>query len=134
MTTVATLQQFEHDVFLGEATPDVAAAPRDLDGDGVIDATGKKPLDEVAAVLERKPKLRVQLVGHTDSTASEPHNQTVSDRRAEATRSDLVATGTASSRLEAKGWSGSQPATENTTAAVRATNRPPSWMRSTSVG
>ena len=36
---VASLQQFERDVFLEEAAlPDVAAAPADLDGDGVLDA------------------------------------------------------------------------------------------------
>ena len=37
VTTIASLHQFERDVLLGKATPDVAAAPRDLDGDGVID-------------------------------------------------------------------------------------------------
>src|SRR5262245_42685450 len=37
VTTVASLQQLERDVFLGKATPDVAAAPPDTDGDGVID-------------------------------------------------------------------------------------------------
>ncbi|MGH7336355.1 MAG: OmpA family protein, partial [Myxococcota bacterium] len=129
VTTVAALHQFERQVFFGaEATPDVAAAPGDLDGDGVvdarddcpgtprgarvdkrgcwqvkglhfatdsarIDARGKKALDEVAAVLQKNPKLRVQLAGHTDSTASESHNESLSDRRADAARQYLVAKG-----------------------------------------
>jgi len=42
VTNVASLNQFERDVFL-EATPDVAAAPSDLDGDGVIDARDACP-------------------------------------------------------------------------------------------
>lgn len=38
VTSVAALSRFEREVFLGaSATPDVAAAPRDTDADGVID-------------------------------------------------------------------------------------------------
>jgi len=44
VTTVATLHQFERDVFLGAApTPRVAAAPVDADGDGVIGANDLCP-------------------------------------------------------------------------------------------
>jgi OOP family OmpA-OmpF porin len=43
VTTIASLHQFERDVLLGKATPDVAAAPPDLDGDGVIDARDACP-------------------------------------------------------------------------------------------
>jgi len=158
VTTVAALQKFERDVFIGEATPDVAAAPRDLDGDGVIDANdqcpgtprgakadsrgcwvvkglrfatnsaaidaqGKKALDEVATVLEHNPKLHVQIDGHTDSTASDAHNQALSDRRAEAARSYLVAKGIEKDRLKARGFGESKPAADNATADGRATNR-----------
>jgi OmpA-OmpF porin, OOP family len=159
VTTVASLQQFERQVFLGaETTPDVAAAPGDLDRDGVIDAKdncpgtprgaavdkrgcwevkglrfatdsakidakGKKALDEVAAVLKKNPKLRVQLDGHTDATATEQHNRTLSEQRAQAARSYLVAKGIEKKRLEAKGFGESKPAAENDTAAGRAQNR-----------
>ncbi len=158
VTTVASLHQLERDVFLGEATPDVAAAPRDLDADGVIDdrdscpgtprgaavdargcwvvkglrfatdsaaidAKGKQALDEVATVLQKNPKLRVQIDGHTDSTASDAHNLALSDRRAEAARSYLASQGIETARLEAKGFGEASPAAENTTAEGRATNR-----------
>lgn len=39
---VAALQNFERDVFLG-STPQVAAAPQDSDGDGVLDADDRCP-------------------------------------------------------------------------------------------
>jgi OOP family OmpA-OmpF porin len=159
VTTVASLQQFERQVFLGaESTPDVAAAPGDLDRDGVIDAQdacpgtprgaavdkrgcwavkglhfatdsaaidakGKKALDEVAAVLKKNPKLRVEIDGHTDATASDDHNRALSERRAEAARSYLVAAGIDKDRLEAKGFGEAKPAADNDTASGRAENR-----------
>jgi OOP family OmpA-OmpF porin len=158
VTTVATLQKFERDVFLGEALPDVAAAPRDLDSDGVIDAhdqcpgtprgaavdsrgcwvvkglrfatdsavidaKGKHALDEIVVVLEHNPKLHVQIDGHTDSTASDAYNLGLSERRAEAARSYLVAKGIAADRLQAKGFGEAKPAADNATAEGRATNR-----------
>jgi OOP family OmpA-OmpF porin len=43
VTTIASLHQLERDVLLGKATPDVAAAPSDRDGDGVIDARDACP-------------------------------------------------------------------------------------------
>jgi OOP family OmpA-OmpF porin len=159
VATVASLQQFERQVFLGaERTPDVAAAPGDLDADGVIDAKdqcpgtlrgavvdkrgcwqvkglhfatdsakldakGKKALDEVAAVLKKNPNLRVQLDGHTDATATEQHNRTLSEQRAQAARSYLVARGIEKKRLEAKGFGESKPVADNDTAGGRAQNR-----------
>ncbi len=159
VTTVASLHQFERQVFLGAATtPDVAAAPGDLDGDGVIDArdacpgtprgaavdkrgcwevkglrfatdsatidaNGEKALDEVAAVLSENPELRVQLDGHTDATASDEHNRALSERRAQAARSYLIAKGVDEDRLKAKGFGESKPAADNATAEGRAENR-----------
>lgn len=158
VTTVASLSQFEREVFLGAALPAVAAAPSDLDGDGVIDAKdacpgtprgaavdgrgcwvvkgllfatdssaidakGKKSLDEVATVLKKNPKLRVQIDGHTDATASDDYNRTLSDQRAEAARSYLVAAGIDEDRLEAKGFGESKPAADNDTDEGRAQNR-----------
>ena len=40
---VASLHQFEREVFLGASLPQVAASPRDVDGDGVIDADDQCP-------------------------------------------------------------------------------------------
>ncbi len=158
VTTVAALTQFEREVFFGAATRDVAAAPRDLDGDGVldgddlcpdsprgaavdargcwvvkglyfavdsatIDTAGQRGLDEVAQVLRANPELRVQIGGHTDATGSDAYNRALSDRRAAAARSYLVAAGISETRLESQGYGESQPAADNTTADGRRANR-----------
>jgi OOP family OmpA-OmpF porin len=156
--TVASLHKLERDVFLGPATPDVAAAPSDLDGDGVIDArdacpgtprgalvdargcwevkgllfahdsaaidaNGEKALDEVANVLRKNPNLHVQIDGHTDAVGTDDYNRGLSERRAEAARKYLASTGIDESRLKAKGFGESKPASDNSTAEGRATNR-----------
>jgi OOP family OmpA-OmpF porin len=158
VTTVASLHQLERDVFLGAATPDVAAAPPDTDGDGVIDprdecpgtprgavvdargcwnvkglmfahdssaidADGEKALDEVATVLRRNPDLHVQIDGHTDAVGTNEYNRALSDRRADAARKYLTATGIDASRLVSKGFGESQPVADNGTAEGRASNR-----------
>jgi OOP family OmpA-OmpF porin len=88
-----------------------------------IDAAGREALDDVAAVLRQNPSLRVELGGHTDSQGTEAYNRGLSDRRAEAARSYLVAEGIAASRLEAKGFGESNPAADNATAEGRHFNR-----------
>ncbi|MEM7408766.1 MAG: OmpA family protein [Myxococcota bacterium] len=160
VNTVAALHQFQREVFLGAAPslPDVAAAPRDQDGDGVldgndlcpgtpraaavdargcwvvkgllfptngaaIDAKGQRALDEVAAVLEANPRLRVRIDGHTDAQGSDAYNTALSRRRATAARDYLVSAGIASDRLDAKGWGEGSPAESNKTAAGRQANR-----------
>lgn len=159
ITSVAALQQFEREVFLGASpTPDVAAAPGDADRDGVIDgkdacpgtplgaavdargcwvvqglhfatdssaieAAGKQGLDEVIAVLEQNPTLRVRIAGYTDSTGSETYNASLSDRRAKAARDYLVEAGVDPSRLDSTGYGESNPAADNATAEGRRENR-----------
>src|SRR6185503_8470775 len=54
VTTVASLHQLERDVFLGPATPDVAAAPPDSDGDGVIDPRDACPGTPRGAVVDAR--------------------------------------------------------------------------------
>lgn len=79
---------------------------------------------EVRAVLEVHPELeRVEVQGHTDDRADEPHNLNLSQRRAEAVRRWLVEHGIAASRLEARGYGESQPLQSNRTEAGRAANR-----------
>ena len=60
VTNVASLNQFERDVFLGKATPDVAAAPGDLDGDGVIDARDACPGTPRGAPVDARGRWVVQ--------------------------------------------------------------------------
>lgn len=69
VTTVASLHQFQRQVFFGApATPDVAAAPADLDRDGVADARDECPGTPRGAVVDKRGCWEVKgLLFATDS-------------------------------------------------------------------
>ncbi len=80
-------------------------------------------LNQVVEVLNDYPKMRVRIEGHTDSVGGEVFNLRLSQKRAEAVRSYLVAKGIAADRLEAKGYGLTRPVASNKTARGRAQNR-----------
>jgi outer membrane protein OmpA-like peptidoglycan-associated protein len=79
----------------------------------------------------------VMIEGHTDSLGSEGYNHGLSQRRADAVKSYLIAHGISSRRLTALGKGGSSPVAGNNTAAGRLRNarveviveQPPSSQR-----
>lgn len=83
----------------------------------------EETLWEVAAVIQAYPGRRVRIEGHTDSIASDAYNQQLSERRAEAVRSWLVAHGVEKGRLVTVGHGESRPVADNATAAGRQLNR-----------
>jgi len=80
-------------------------------------------LEEILAVLQAQPALRLQVAGYTDSTNTDAYNLKLSQQRAEAVVKWLVDHGVAAARLAANGFGESQPVADNTTAAGRALNR-----------
>jgi len=80
-------------------------------------------LRDVAAALQADPALRVEIGGHSDTSASAAINVPLSQRRAEAVRDFLVSLGIARDRLVAKGYGASQPVNDNSTLELRAANR-----------
>jgi outer membrane protein OmpA-like peptidoglycan-associated protein len=80
-------------------------------------------LDEVAQALKDNPSFRVQVEGHTDSSGTDDHNQTLSEQRAQAVLDYLAAHGVAKDRLTSKGFSSSQPNDTNQTVEGRENNR-----------
>ena len=80
-------------------------------------------LDEVVQALKDNKNFKVQVEGHTDSSGSDDHNQTLSEQRAEAVVDYLAAHGIAKDRLVSKGFSSSVPLDTNSTAAGRENNR-----------
>ena len=43
-----------------------------------------EPLDEVAEILKANPHVKARIDGHTDSAGTDEHNQSLSQRRANA--------------------------------------------------
>ena len=89
----------------------------------VVKPTFQPTLVKVAEVLTRYQDNQVTIVGHTDSTGSETHNQSLSQRRAAAVLAELERLGVPASRLQAIGRGESQPRASNDTAAGREQNR-----------
>ncbi len=84
---------------------------------------GKAVLDEVAENLVRLKFVSGTVVGHTDSTGPEAHNQALSERRAQSVAAYLEGRGIAAGRLAASGAGESEPIADNATAEGRAQNR-----------
>jgi len=92
-------------------------------GEATLLPAAETTLAVVADVLRRFPDLRVEVGGHTDSVSSEAFNLALSQRRAEAVRDFLVASGVAPARLAAVGYGEGQPVADNGNETGRALNR-----------
>jgi outer membrane protein OmpA-like peptidoglycan-associated protein len=99
---------------------------------GILFATGKadvqpesRPvLKEIASTLKQHADLKILIEGHTDNVGSSASNMTLSDARAAAVKTALVADfGVDGSRITTKGLGDTKPSVPNTTAAGRAQNR-----------
>jgi outer membrane protein OmpA-like peptidoglycan-associated protein len=88
-----------------------------------LGASARGGLDQANSVFMEFPKTAIVAQGHTDSTGSEEHNQTLSERRAGAVRDYLVSRGTDDSRIIALGFGESQPVADDSTADGRSLNR-----------
>jgi outer membrane protein OmpA-like peptidoglycan-associated protein len=66
---------------------------------------------------------KVTIEGHTDSTSTHDHNQTLSEKRAAAVKAYLVKAGIAADRLDTAGLAETKPIAPNTDALGRAQNR-----------
>ncbi len=80
-------------------------------------------LQAVAKSLGDYPNSVVQVIGHTDSTGSAAHNQTLSERRAEAVADELWDAGVGFDRIQTVGAGENQPVASNLTEAGKAQNR-----------
>lgn len=107
-----------------------------IDRDGFIPlnihfATGKaeiKPdsvpiIDEISALLKKRPDLKVGIEGHTDNTGTPGLNKSLSDARAKAVMNAVAARGIAPGRLDAVGHGQERPVADNRTEDGRAKNR-----------
>lgn len=109
----------EEPVFRGKKTAisDQIAAGKTFIGRGIhfdLDKATLRPesyiqLHEIAAELKRKPTLKVDIRGYTDSSGSEPHNLQLSKSRAKVVADYLVSTGIDRNRITYGGYGSSNP-------------------------
>ncbi|MGE0801015.1 MAG: OmpA family protein [Lautropia sp.] len=86
----------------------------------------KPVLDQVFALLKGDPALALSIEGHTDNRGNPAYNQTLSERRAAAVRSELLRRGlgaNGAARLTSVGHGASAPIADNGTDEGRARNR-----------
>lgn len=80
-------------------------------------------LDKLAAFLKQFPQRKLLVEGYTDAVGTDDYNLELSERRAEAIRSALVARGVDTTRVVTKGYGKAYPVADNGSTDGRAVNR-----------
>jgi len=73
--------------------------------------------------MKTNPELKIEIIGHTDSTGPEDYNQRLSELRARVVADWLIRNGINSKRIKAIGKGESEPIADNSTPEGRAKNR-----------
>lgn len=80
-------------------------------------------LDKVVRFLSENPTIRIEISGHTDNAGTAAYNLQLSQKRAQAVGTYLVAHGIAATRLTQKGYGAEKPLAPNDTEENRQKNR-----------
>lgn len=80
-------------------------------------------LDELAALMKKKPNWRLKISGHTDNQGDKAKNLKLSEKRAKAVQNYLVSKGIAADRFKAEWFGSKKPIADNKTEAGRQKNR-----------
>jgi outer membrane protein OmpA-like peptidoglycan-associated protein len=92
-------------------------------GSATVKGGAQDELDRVGKVLNRYPETSIQIAGYTDSTGSAEVNQKLSEKRAHAVSSALVARNVNQARISTVGYGENRPIADNDTEAGRMMNR-----------
>lgn len=93
-----------------------------------IDSAALKPefrgtLDQISKSLNQYPNSLVDVYGHTDSTGSDQHNQTLSESRARTVANYMAMQGVSGARIRSQGYGETLPIADNATEEGRRRNR-----------
>ncbi len=88
-----------------------------------LSARSQAELNKLVSFLNKNYRMRIELGGHTDNVGAEAANKTLSQKRAEAVRSFLIAKGIPGERLTTKGYGTDMPVASNDSEEGRAQNR-----------
>ncbi len=92
-------------------------------GSATIDPGASKTLDRIAELLRKCENVKMEIAGHTDSQGREEMNLNLSQARAEAVLTALMARRILTSGLVAKGYGETRPIADNKTEEGREANR-----------
>jgi OmpA-OmpF porin, OOP family len=87
-------------------------------------------LDAVVDVLDKNPKITLEVQGHTDNKGAPAYNKDLSNRRAHSVMKYLIAHGVTIGRLTAVGYGMDRPIVDNSNEQNRALNRRVQFIRS----
>jgi outer membrane protein OmpA-like peptidoglycan-associated protein len=96
-----------------------------VSGSAELTAQSKRNLREGAALMNSAAfnNLVFHIHGHTDNVGSDASNHTLSHRRAESVRAELIKNGVPANRMTSEGFGETKPIATNDTAEGRALNR-----------
>lgn len=80
-------------------------------------------IDKLAEVLLTRPKLYIQIVGHTDNVGDKDALRILSEQRAEAIKTLLIERGVPSARIDTHGYGDTKPLGPNDSEANKSRNR-----------
>lgn len=83
----------------------------------------KSELKKLVDLLKSRPKLKIEIGGHTDNTGSKQKNSALSQSRAKSVYDFLLTQGITADRLSYKGYGDSKPIADNATPEGRQKNR-----------
>ncbi len=92
-------------------------------GKYVLNSSSFPELDKLADLMERTPKMKVQLEGHTDITGSDKQNIQLSKHRVLVVKHYLVEKGIKGSRIATQAFGSSKPLVKNLDEKGRSLNR-----------
>ena len=88
-----------------------------------VKPAGMEQLQQMGDILAKYSDDRVQIAGYTDSTGDAEYNLKLSERRATAVKTVLVARGVQEKQIIVTGYGETKPVADNATADGRAKNR-----------
>ncbi len=92
-------------------------------GSDKLTAETKKELDNLTAVLNAYPGVKLSVDGYTDNTGNAAKNKTLSEMRAKSVKGYLIQKGIKGNRIMAKGYGDANPIASNDTKEGQAKNR-----------
>ena len=91
--------------------------------EAAIPEVNKELLDRAAKIITEVPNMKLVIIGHTDSQASDAYNMELSQERADSVKEYLVSQGVDADKLTTKGMGETDPIADNSTDQGRFRNR-----------